>query len=121
MAALVERIADRARGRAGTTFILCPQNGLSLLDDASADPRRRYLAAVDAMAVESLFFNYASAGDQAYRLAKLAEAGKKALVLEYIGEAQWPQLFASVAATGLDMIGYPASPDRLLDELVLAP
>jgi cysteinyl-tRNA synthetase len=121
MAALVARIAEYARGVAGSTFVICPQNGLALLDDASADSRRGYLAAIDALAIESLFFNYASAGDQAYRLSKLAEAGKKALVLEYVSEAQWPELFARVAASGLDMIGYPAAPDRLLDELVLAP
>jgi cysteinyl-tRNA synthetase len=121
MAALVERIADYARGAKGSTFVICPQNGLALLDDASADARREYLAAIDALAVESLWFNYASEGDQAYRLAKLAEAGKKALVLEYVSEAQWPELFARVATSGVDMIGYPAAPDRLLDELILAP
>lgn len=121
MAALVRRIADYGRARAGTTFVTCPQNGLALLDDASADARRGYLAAVDALAVESLYFNNAGPGDQAYRRAKLAEAGKKILVLEYIDEADWPELFTRVAASGLDMIGYPAAPDRLLDELVLAP
>ncbi len=121
MAALVRRIAEYGRAHAGSTFVVCPQNGLALLDDASADARREYLAAIDALAVESLYFNYASPGDQAYRLAKLAEAGKKALVLEYVAPAQWPELFARVATSGLDMIGYPAAPDRLLDELVLAP
>lgn len=124
MAALVERIADYARARAGKAFVICPQNGLSLLDDASTDARRRYLATIDAVGVESLYFNFASAGDQAYRLAKLAELdalGKKAFVLEYIDESDWPELFLRVATSGLDMIGYPAAPDALLDELVLAP
>jgi cysteinyl-tRNA synthetase len=121
MAALVVRIAEYARERAGSTFVICPQNGLALLDDASADARSSYLAAIDALAVESLYFNHASDGDQAYRLAKLAEAGKKALVLEYVSEAQWPELFSRVATSGLDMISYPAAPDRLLDELILVP
>lgn len=123
MAALVARIADYTRAQAGSTFVICPQNGLSLLDDSSADRRRAYVAAMDAMGVESLFFN-ADPVDQAYRLEKLAElgaAGKKAFVLEYIDETDWQEFFTRVGATGLDMIGYPAAPDALLDELVLAP
>jgi len=124
MVALVERIAGYTRARAGPGFVVCPQNGLSILDDASAAARTSYVAAIDAVGVESLYFNNAGPGDEAYRLAKLAELdalGKKALVLEYVDEADWPELFLRVASSGLDMIGYPAAPDALLDELVLAP
>jgi len=124
MAALVGRIADYARSRAGATFVLCPQNALSILDDASADARRRYLATIDAVGVESLYFNIESPEDQAYRLDKLAEidaAGKKTFLLEYVDPAEWQTLFSRIAASGLDMVGYPAASDELLDELVLAP
>jgi cysteinyl-tRNA synthetase len=124
MAALVARIANHARARAGPGFVVCPQNGLSILDDASPDARERYLDAIDAVGVESLYYNHAGAEDQAYRLGKLAElaaAGKKAFLIEYVDAAQWPEFFARVAASGLEMVGYPAAPDRLLDELILAP
>jgi cysteinyl-tRNA synthetase len=124
MVALVERVAAYARARAGPGFVICPQNGLGILDDASPDARRRYLASIDAVGVEDLYYGHAGPADQAYRLAKLAElgaAGKKAFLIEYIDPAQWPEFFARIAASGLDMVGYPAAPDRLLDELVLAP
>jgi cysteinyl-tRNA synthetase, unknown class len=124
MVALVERVADHARSRAGAGFVVCPQNALGLLDDASDDARRRYVATIDAVGVESLYFNYASADDQAYRLAKLGELdalGKRVFLLEYVAEADWTELFARVSASGLGMVGYPAAPDALLDELVLAP
>ncbi len=124
MVALVERIASYARARAGAGFVVCPQNALGLLDDASPPARDRYVAAIDAAGVESLYFNYASADDQAYRLGKLAELdalGKRVFLLEYVDPSDWAELFARVAASGLGMVGYPAAPDALLDELVLAP
>jgi cysteinyl-tRNA synthetase len=124
MVALVERIAAYARARAGAGFIVCPQNGLPILDDASADASRDYVAAIDAVGVESLYFHDAGPDDQAYRLAKLAElsdAGKKVFLLEYVDPSEWTELFGLVSASGLDMVGYPAAPDALLDELILAP
>ncbi|MCK6459695.1 MAG: endo alpha-1,4 polygalactosaminidase [Planctomycetes bacterium] len=124
MVALVERVADHARARAGAGFVVCPQNALGLLDDAPLAARDRYVGAIDAVGVESLYFNYASADDQAYRLQKLAELdtlGKRVFLLEYVAEADWPSFFAQVAASGLGMVGYPAAPDALLDELILAP
>jgi cysteinyl-tRNA synthetase len=124
MVALVERVADHSRARAGAGFVVCPQNALGLLDDASPQARDRYVAALDAIGVESLYFNHAGADDQAYRLRKLAEldaVGKRVFLLEYVDEADWTELFARVSASGLGMVGYPAAPDALLDELVLAP
>jgi cysteinyl-tRNA synthetase len=124
MVQLVEKIALYARERAGDGFIVCPQNAESLLDDASASYRARYLAAIDAVGAESIFYNAWSPEDQAYRLEKLAElnaAGKRAFVIEYVDEGQWAELFAAVDASGLDLLAYPAAPDFLLDELVVVP
>jgi cysteinyl-tRNA synthetase len=120
MAQLVEKIALYARARAGEGFLVCPQNGEGMLDDASASWRGRYLAAIDAVGAESVYYNIWSAEDQAYRLEKLAQfaaAGKKVLVLEYIEESEWQEFFDLVEDSGLDMIGYPAAPDMMLDEL----
>jgi len=121
MARLVRKTAQYARERAGEGFVVCPNNGLAMLDDASTKWRNRYLADIDAVAVESLFYNYWNAEDQAYRLSKLEQydaADKKIFGIEYIDEAEWDDFFADVESTGLDMVGYPAAPDRALDELV---
>lgn len=124
MVRLIERIAAYARTRAGNDFVVCPQNGLALVVDAGGSDQRRFLAAIDGVGVESLFFNYATPADQQYRLALLAEidaAGKKILLLEYVAEADWPEFVDRIATSGLDMIGYAAAPDAALDELIVGP
>jgi cysteinyl-tRNA synthetase len=116
MVQLVERVAAYARQRAGDGFIVCPNNGLAIVDDASSTYRARYLATIDAVACESLFWNYWSLEDQAYRLLKLEEfngAGKRALLIEYIDDRE--ALDAAIAGSGLDALGYAADP--LLDTL----
>lgn len=121
MVQLVEKIASYARGKAGERFIVCPQNGEAILDDASARYRARYLAAIDAVGSESVFYNTWSEEDAAYRLDKLAQfdaAGKRIFVLEYIDEAYGDEFFGKIDDTGLDMLGYAAAPDMMLDELV---
>jgi cysteinyl-tRNA synthetase len=120
MVQLVEKVASYARSRAGEGFVVCPQNGLAILDDASAACRSRYLAAIDAVGCESLFWNYWSEEDQEYRLAKLAQfndAGKRAFLIEYIEDSERDEFDAAIAASGLDILGYAAAPDMLLDEL----
>ncbi|MCK6458846.1 MAG: endo alpha-1,4 polygalactosaminidase [Planctomycetes bacterium] len=122
MVTLVERIAVYGRERAGEGFVVCPNNGEGILDDAGATYRARWLAAIDAVSAESVYYNVWSAEDQAYRLEKLAEydaAGKRILNLEYVAESQWDEYFGLVGSSGLGMIGYPAAPDMLLDELVV--
>jgi cysteinyl-tRNA synthetase len=116
MVQLVERVASYARQRAGDGFIVCPNNGLAIVDDASSTYRARYLAAIDAVACESLFWNYWSPEDQAYRLAKLGQfndAGKRAFLIEYVEDKD--AVDAAIAASGLDALGYAADP--LLDSL----
>ena len=121
MAKLVERIASYARTRAGDGFIICPQNGVSLLDDASNKWRKRFLNCVDAVGVENLYYDVWSEDDQAFRLDMLEQfdaAGKRIFVIEYIGEQDWSDFFDAIADSGLDMLGYPAAPDAALDELI---
>ncbi len=122
MAQLVRKVAEYARERVGESFVVCPNNGLAMLDDASTEWRDNYLSDIDAVAVESLFYNYWSPEDQAYRLWKLeqfAAAGKKILNVEYINLALLDEYFGMLALESFEILGYPASPDALLDELVL--
>jgi cysteinyl-tRNA synthetase len=122
MAQLVRKVAEYARARAGANFIVCPNNGLAMLDDASARWRANYLADIDAVGVESLFYDYWDLDDQAYRLAKLgqfAAAGKRLFGIEYIGLDLLDEYFDTLNGLDFEILGYPADPDRLLDELVL--
>jgi cysteinyl-tRNA synthetase len=119
MAKLVRKIAAYARAQAGEGFIVCPQNGISLLDDASSTWAADYLADIDAVGMESLYYNIWSTADKQYRLGLLADAGKKVFNLEYIGPAKYEEYFDTLAASSLDIVGYPADPDRMLDELIL--
>ncbi len=122
MAQLVRKVAQYARERAGESFIICPNNGLAMLDDASVEWRSKYLSDIDAVVVESLFYNYFSPEDQAYRLWKLeqfAAEGKKILNAEYIELTLLDEYFGLLDLQTFEIIGYPASPDQLLDELVL--
>ena len=121
MAKLVEKIANYARARAGGGFVVCAQNGVSILDDCSKKWRGRYLDAVDAVSVENLYYDYWSLADQRYRLEKLeefADAGKLILVVDYIDASDHADFFAAIDASGLDMLGYPANDDEELAELV---
>lgn len=122
MVTLVEQIAAYARRIAGTGFVVCPQNGLAILDDASSSFRSRYLACIDAVGVESLFYGYWDLADQAYRIQKLREfaaAGKRIFDLEYMAPKSWSEYRTRLASQSFGMAGYAAAPDRLLDELVL--
>ncbi|MHC4974360.1 MAG: MJ1477/TM1410 family putative glycoside hydrolase [Planctomycetota bacterium] len=122
MAQLVRKVAEYTRERAGEDFALCPNNGLAMLDDASVEWRDKYVADIDAVVVESVFYNYFSPEDQAYRLWKLEQfafAGKKILNAEYIELALLDEYFGMLAMQSFEVIGYPADPDRLLDELII--
>ncbi|MHC4135143.1 MAG: hypothetical protein ACYS0K_09175 [Planctomycetota bacterium] len=84
--------------------------------------RDNYVDDIDAVVVASVFYDYFSAEDQAYRLWKLEQfalAGKKILNAEYIELALLDEYFGMLAMQSFEILGYPADPDRLLDELVL--
>ena len=122
MARMVAKIGKYARSRAGSRFIVCPQNGVGLIDDAPAKWRRRYLEAVDCIGVEDLYFNVWSPQDQAYRLKMLAEfdrAGKKIFDVEYIPPGKYDDYAAVVEAHQPGVVPYAADPDRELDEMLV--
>ena len=120
MVRLVEKIGAYTRGqRPG--FILCPQNGESIIDDAAADYRRRYLQAIDALGVEDLFYYFGTRADQRYRLQllqKYAGQGKKIFNIEYIPKKRWTEYLSKVCAAAVPIVPYAGRPDRNLDELV---
>jgi cysteinyl-tRNA synthetase len=121
MARLVRRVAEYARAAAGEQFVVIANNGLAMLDDASTTWRNNYLADIDGVNVESLFYNYWSPADQAYRLAKLeqfADAGKTIFNIEYIDRAKHDEYFTTLDGLEFEVHGYPAAPDAALDELV---
>jgi cysteinyl-tRNA synthetase len=121
MVALVEKIGSYTRA-SHPGFILCPQNGESIIDDvSSAAVKNRYFAAINAIGVEDLFYNNTDTPqDHAYRLQMLGlfrQAGKKVFNIEYVGRTVWSQYLGRVCATNLGIIPY-ANPDRDLKELV---
>lgn len=118
MCNLVEKIAQHARASAGDGFIVVPQNGIGIIDDASSKWRVRYLAAADAFGAESIFYNYWSLEDQAYRIGLYEEAGKRVFNIEYMVASDWAAYFTTLGGQDVDFVGYPAATDRLLDELV---
>ncbi len=122
MARLVAKIAKYARARAGSRFIVCPQNGVGLVDDASGKWRGRYLEAIDGIGVEDLWFNIWSPEDQAYRLEMLAvfeRAGKTIFNVEYIAPGKYDEYAAEVETHRPAVVPYAADPDRELDELII--
>ena len=122
MIQLVEQIAAYGRTRLDGSFIVCPQNGLSILDDASTSWRDRYLSTIDCVGLEDLFFNIWSEADQRYRLAltdQVAGAGKPIFNVEYIRPDLHETYLNLIQNAPVEIIGYPADPDRALDELII--
>ncbi len=117
---LVQRIASYCQAK-NPDFLIYPQNGLTLYDDAEDEDKTRYLAAIDGVGVEDVFFN-AEDGDMTYRqslLSNFLNAGKTILSVEYIAESRYPT-YRNLAAAYPGLIPYAAAPDRELDELNLA-
>jgi cysteinyl-tRNA synthetase len=120
MVKLVEKIALYARAR-DPDFKVIVQNAESIIDDCSNSLRTRYMAAIDGVCSENLFYDYWTLADQAYRLDKLAEyeaEGMLLLVVDYIDPADHADFFQAIADSGLDLLGYPANSDRELADLV---
>ncbi|MHC4937494.1 MAG: MJ1477/TM1410 family putative glycoside hydrolase [Planctomycetota bacterium] len=121
MAKLVRKTAEYARDIAGEGFIVVANNGLAMVDDASTTWRDHYLADIDGVNVESLFYNYWSTADQTYRLAKIDQydaAGKRIFNIEYIASSLHDEYSDTLAGQGVEILGYPAAPDAALDELI---
>ncbi len=121
MVRLVEKIANYTRTKYGEEFIISPQNGLAILDDCSKSYKERYLRAIDAVGVESVYYNVYSQDDQDYRLEKLAEidgANKLILNVEYINASKYDAYYNIWENSKLHIVGYPADADTALDRLV---
>ncbi len=121
MVALVEKIAAYTQAL-HPGFILCPQNGESIIDDVSAESvAGRYFRAIEALGVEDLFYHYGTHQDQVYRLQLLKRyrtAGKTVFNVEYVGRTRWAEYLHLICAAGVKIISYAARPDRALDELI---
>jgi len=121
MVKLVEKIANYTRTEYGEEFIVSPQNGLAILDDCSKKYKQRYLNAIDAVGVESLYYNTYSEEDKNYRIEKLVElssANKLILNVEYIDATKYDEYYDTWENSNLNIVGYPADEDTALDELV---
>ena len=123
MVKLVEKIAEYTREEYGEEFIVSPQNGLAILDDCSKKYKQRYLTAIDAVGVESLYYNTYSEEDKNYRLEKAEEfssANKLILNVEYIDASSYDEYYDTWENSNLNVVGYPAAKDSALDELIQA-
>jgi len=119
---LVCKIRSYVEHQGKSHFTICPQNGLSIIQDASLLARKRYLNAINAIGVESLFFNYWSIEDQTYRLHCLKQfhlAKKQIFNIEYIKPDQWLTYQNYRLKQNIPIIGYAAHEDRGLKELII--
>lgn len=122
MADLVYRIRSYVKKQGKSNFTICPQNALGIVWDASASAKEKYLKAIDAVGVESLFFNYWSDEDKKYRLACLQQfhqAHKRIFNVEYIKEKQWKTYKDYLRSQPFPICGYPANENRALKELII--
>ncbi|WP_319778972.1 MJ1477/TM1410 family putative glycoside hydrolase [Maridesulfovibrio sp.] len=120
MVKLIKRIADYCRQKAGKNFIICPQNGMGVFKDCSAEYKDVYFKTVNMVGLESLLFNYYSEADKNYRLQlakQLAEAGKTILDVEYIKQSQYADYLKQVKALDFKLIPYASTPDAALDKI----
>lgn len=120
MVKLVDKISDYGMQHATDGFIVTAQNGVGILEDASRKMGTRYLNTIDAVGVESLFFNRYSEDDYRYRMSMLRrfdQSGKKIFNVEYIPESQYDAYWDSLDSSDIPIVGYAATPDAALDRL----
>ena len=119
---LVSYIRSYATKQGKSNFTICPQNALGIVWDASATAKQKYLKAIDAVGVESLFFNYWSVEDQEYRLKCLQQFHQAQISIfnvEYIKEKNWNSYRKYLRKQSIPIIGYAADEKRELKELIL--
>ncbi|MFH1654161.1 MAG: hypothetical protein ABIE74_08910 [Pseudomonadota bacterium] len=122
MIKLIEKTAKYSRKKAGDSFIILAQNGLSIMDDASDKWREKYLEIIDGVGLEDLFFNITDKEDQSYRLRLIKPLflkNKLILNVEYIPKNMHKKYFDILKKHPYKFIGYSADPDKLLDKLVI--
>jgi cysteinyl-tRNA synthetase len=118
---LIKKIQRYANKKTGGNFAICPQNGLAILDDLPPKKRTAYLNIIDCVGVESLYYNVYSQEDQDYRM-KLIEnvhqANKPIFNVEYIPEDEYYNHEQLYLNSPMRIIGYPANPNRELNDLI---
>jgi len=122
MTDLVGRIRSYVTNRGKSEFTICPQNALGIVWDASKSAKKNYFKSIDAIGVESLFFNFWSEEDQSYRLECLQQfhqVQKKIFNVEYIKEKQWDSYRNYLKKQPFPLIGYPADEKRELKDLII--
>jgi len=122
MIALIEMIRTYVNGKQKRNFTICPQNALGIIEDASPSAKHRYLKAIDAIGVESLFFNYWSIDDQKYRMSciqQFHQFQKKIFNVEYLKKEQWKGYKEQLNQLSFPIIGYAANEDRALKDLII--
>ncbi|WP_320169590.1 MJ1477/TM1410 family putative glycoside hydrolase [Maridesulfovibrio sp.] len=120
MIKLIVRIADYCRKRAGSNFIICPQNGMGVFESCSPEYREAYFKTIDMVGLESLLFNCFSTDDRDYRLrlaGEVAKNGKTVLDMEYIGPKEYHDYLKQVRALPFKLIPYASTPDAALTRL----
>ena len=122
MCALIEKIDQYGQSIYGKTnpnqrFIVCPQNGESIIDDSDPEWKERYFNHIQAIGIEDLFYN-CTLEDQMFRLNLLKEFRSRSIPIfniEYIPTQEHAAYYTRAKAEG--MIPFAAKPDRQLDEL----
>jgi cysteinyl-tRNA synthetase len=124
MARLVGRIAEHARKDKGVVdFLVVPQNGPALLRELASESAKRYLDAIDAIAVEDTFFfghrrenNELNLQTETLSaLERYASAGKPVFSVEYVTEPRKVKKFVELARAHRFI---PCIARRRLDELL---
>jgi len=119
---LVAMIRSYVTKKGRSDFTICPQNALGIVWDASATAKQKYLKVIDAIGVESLFYNFWSTEDQVYRLECLHvfhNAKIRIFNVEYIKENQWNSYRMYLSKQSIPIIGYPAHEKRALKDLII--
>ncbi|WP_432736744.1 MJ1477/TM1410 family putative glycoside hydrolase [Maridesulfovibrio sp. FT414] len=120
MVKLIARIADYCRKRAGNNFIICPQNGMGIIEACSPEDKDLYVKTISMVGLESLLFNYYTEQDRNYRLKlakKFADAGKTVLTVEYISKDQYAEYLNKVKGLDFSLVPYASPPDAALETL----
>jgi cysteinyl-tRNA synthetase len=105
-------------------FILIPQNGHDLLQETNGDPSTAYLAAIDGVGREDLFYGYDNdnqptpAAERSAMLPFLItarDAGIRVLVTDYV----WDTGYKALSLASNDTLGFAPfqAPDRELREI----
>jgi cysteinyl-tRNA synthetase len=120
MRGFVEKISAYAH-RARRGFLIVPQNGSNVIDDASEAAVKAYFDAIDAIGAEDTFYSDGerrTQKDVLARLGKFSKAGKPVLAVDYLSDQVEAKRFVELARKHA-FIPYVGTRD--LDRLVPQP